>query len=124
MMTNVEDHFTINYCLVYDIVLVECTSADVFKIVTVHYLLQGSACKNSPSMYKHAKGTLSILIRTVLRVAVSGNIILVGIFAFVRNAEMPLNGAVTHIELITPHCQNLALQHKEHYHLLETWHPK
>ncbi len=39
--------------------------------------------------------TLSILIRTV---AASGNII--GIFAFVRNAEMPLNGAATHIEMI------------------------
>jgi len=41
MTTNVEDHFIISYCLFYDIVLVECTSADVFKIVTVH-LLQGS----------------------------------------------------------------------------------
>jgi len=43
---------------------------------------------------------------------VSGNII--GIFGFVRNAEMPLiNGAATHIELIYASLPKLAL-HKEH----------
>jgi len=44
----------------------------------VHYCKESARkwhAKNSPSMYKHAKGTLSI---------VSGNII--GIFGFVRNA--------------------------------------